>query len=63
MYRIELRLSERPDPRDALAAEVDLRPDEFQSLQVRLARPTGAREWTSATPAAIAEQPGDAPAT
>ena len=58
LYRVELRLSAAPDPRDTLASKEKLSHEDIQQLDAKLARLDRERTWTHATLAAIARQPG-----
>jgi hypothetical protein len=60
VFRIEFRLSERPDPRAALAADAELDDETVAEIDARLERLDRASThgpWTKATLALIAEQP------
>jgi hypothetical protein len=58
IFRIELHLSQAPDPRSVLAADATLSPTELADLQKRLQRLDRDRTWTTETLEAIAAEPG-----
>lgn len=60
VYRVQFRLAEGPDPRDALAAVGDLSPDDEAEIRRRLDRLDGASAtgpWTAATLEVVAANP------
>jgi len=58
LYRVRLRLSAAPDPREKLASKETLSHEDVQQLDAKLARLDRERAWTHATLDAIARQPG-----
>lgn len=60
VYRVEFRLLNEPDPRDALANDVDLSSDDIEEIDRRLDRFDRSSKfgpWTRSTLAMIAERP------
>ena len=60
LYRVEFRLLDEPDPREALANDGDLAADDVAAIAKRLERLDGASKhgaWTSVTLALIAAHP------